>query len=63
MSEKVVMNVSETAEALGISRTSLYNLMHADNDFPIIKVGTRRLVPVAGLKAWVEKHTELSRRQ
>lgn len=58
MTEKITLNITEAAEALNISRASLYNLMAAENDFPVVRLGGRRLVPVDGLKRWIESHTE-----
>ena len=50
--EKFAMSVSETAAALGISRPTVYTLLHRQ-DFPSFRVGGRTLVSVDGLRAWV----------
>ena len=49
--EKFAMSVSETAAALGISRPTVYTLLHRQ-DFPSFRVGGRTLVSVDGLRAW-----------
>ena len=54
LQEKIALNVTETAEVLGVSRTVVYQLMHRE-DFPSFKVGKRTLVPKAALEAWVNK--------
>lgn len=59
MQEKIALNVTETAEVLGVSRTVVYQLMHRD-DFPSFKIGKRTLVPKAALEAWVNKQAEFS---
>ncbi len=50
--EKFAMSVSETAAALGVSRPTVYSLLHKQG-FPAFRVGGRTLVSVDGLRAWV----------
>ena len=53
MSEKkFAMSVSETAAALGVSRPTVYTLLHK-RGFPAFKVGGRTLVSAEGLREWV----------
>lgn len=59
MQDKIALNVTETAEVLGVSRTVVYQLMHRE-DFPSFKVGKRTLVPRAALEAWVNKQANFS---
>ncbi len=54
--EKLALSVTETAELLGVSRPTVYQLIHRE-DFPAFKVGTRTLISRAGLAAWVEKQS------
>lgn len=51
--EKMALSVSETATLLGVSRPTVYQLMHRE-DFPAFKVGTRTLISRAGLETWVD---------
>lgn len=53
---KLVYSVAEAAEALGISRPTLYALLHRE-DFPSFRVGGRVLVSVEGLRLWVAAQT------
>ena len=53
--EKIALNVSEAAEALGVSRPVLYQLIHRD-DFPALKIGKRTLIPRAALEEWINAH-------
>lgn len=49
---ELTYNVTEAAAALGISRRSMYDLMHRE-DFPTLKVGGRRLISRELLAEWV----------
>lgn len=49
---ELVYNVTEAAEALGISRRSMYDLIHREG-FPTLKVGSRRLISRELLAEWV----------
>lgn len=55
--EKMTLNASELAQELNISRPTAYALMRRD-DFPVLKVGTRKLVPRAQLEEWIARQTE-----
>lgn len=53
MTEKLTLSVTEAAEALGISRRSMYELLN-QKDFPAaLKVGRRRLISRELLAEWV----------
>lgn len=52
--EKLALTVNEAAELLGVSRCTVYNLIHRA-DFPTLKVGGRRLISRALLARWVEQ--------
>ena len=49
---KVTLSVTETAAALGVSRPTVYTLLHRQ-DFPAFRVGGRTLVSAEGLREWV----------
>ena len=54
MTEKMVLSVTEAAEALGISRRTMYELINRE-DFPAaLKVGRRRLISKELLADWVK---------
>lgn len=55
--EKAVYNVDEAAEALGVSRSTIYQLIHRE-DFPTLKIANRRLISREGLQEWVRKNTQ-----
>lgn len=56
--EPVSCSVAEAAQALGVSRPTVYRLI-ARSDFPAFKVGGRTLVSIAGLRSWVASQTEV----
>ena len=47
-------SVTEAAKALGISRRTMYELIHRE-DFPTLKVGGRRLISKELLAEWVRQ--------
>ena len=50
------LNAEMVAKVLGVSPSSGYELMH-ENDFPVLKVGSRMVVPKEKFMEWVERHT------
>lgn len=54
MSEKLAYNSKEAAAALGVSLPTFYELSNRD-DFPVVRVGRRVLIPVDSLREWLAK--------
>lgn len=52
---KFAISIPEAAKASGLSRSYLYKLS-AEGKLPILKVGTRCLVPVDSFKQWLLEH-------
>lgn len=50
------LNAELVAKALGVSPSSGYELMH-EPGFPVLKIGSRMVVPKEKFRAWVEQHT------
>ena len=50
------LNAETVAKVLGVSPSSGYELMH-EADFPVLKVGSRMVVPKEKFVEWVERHT------
>lgn len=50
------LNAGTIAKVLGISAASSYELIHK-SDFPVLKIGSRMVVPKEKFIAWVEQHT------
>lgn len=57
MADRLTYSPTETAQALGVSRPTVYKLM-ARADFPSFKVGSRTLVSAEGLRTWVQAQVE-----
>lgn len=51
---KQFFTVDEAAKYLCVSRTLLYDRIRA-GDLPSLKIGGRRLIPLAALEAWVQE--------
>lgn len=51
------LNAEVVAKVLGIAPSSSYELMH-EVDFPVLKVGSRMMVPKEKFIQWVENHTQ-----
>ena len=50
------LNADVVAKVLGIAPSSSYELMH-EVDFPVLKVGSRIVVPKEKFIQWVEQNT------
>ena len=50
------LNASMISQVLGVSSSSCYELMH-EPDFPVLKVGSRMVVPKEKFIQWVEQNT------
>ena len=50
--EKLAFTINETANAIGVGRTKVYNLI-SEGKIPTIKIGKRTLVPADGLRAFM----------
>ncbi len=50
------LNAAMVAKVLGVSPSSGYELLH-EPDFPVLKVGSRMVVPKEKFQEWVEQHT------
>lgn len=55
--EKIAVSVTEAAQLLGLSRPTLYKLIHR-GDFPVMRVGSRTLIHREKLKEWAAAQTE-----
>ncbi len=53
---KMLLTVREAAETLGISRATVYTLIHRD-DFPSIRIGSKILINAKKLQEWVDNQS------
>lgn len=54
--ERALLSVEEAAEALGVSRTTMYGLIR-DSEIQTVRVGRRRLVPAEEIAAYIARAT------
>lgn len=50
------LNAETVAKVLGVAPSSGYELMH-EPGFPILKIGSRLVIPKEKFIQWVEEHT------
>ena len=50
------LNAELVAQVLGISQAGAYDLLHSEG-FPVLKIGTRMVVPKEKFRKWVEEQT------
>ena len=53
----LLLNANLVAQVLGVSQSSGYELMH-EPCFPVLRVGSRMVVPKEQFIRWVTEHTE-----
>jgi excisionase family DNA binding protein len=56
MPDKLLCSVADAGKALGVGRTKTYELL-AKGDLASIQIGTRRLVKMESIKAFIERAT------
>jgi len=49
------LNAETAAALLGVSISSMYELMH-EKGFPVLKIGSRLVIPKDKLRVWVERN-------
>ncbi len=54
MENKLLLSAEEAASRLGVGRTTIFELLAA-GDLQSLKIGRRRLIPVAALAAFVQR--------
>ena len=53
----LLLNVKQLAELLGVSDSSVYELIQED-DFPTLRIGKRIVIPKEELRKWISAHTK-----
>lgn len=53
---RITITPKEAASMLGLSLTTMYELVHSDG-FPCIRVGKKILINVEGLRNWLNERT------
>ena len=58
MDEKIALSVTEAAEMIGVSKSTMYEIVRREDcDFAFM-LGGRRLISRAKLEAWIARQTE-----
>lgn len=50
--QKLTLSIPELSHYLGIGLSAAYQLAHT-HDFPVVKIGSRLLVPISELELWL----------
>jgi excisionase family DNA binding protein len=54
--EPLLVRVEEAARILSLSRSTIYQMLDR-GELPSVRRGTARRIPLAALRAWVERQT------
>ena len=52
--ERIALSIEQAAEMVDLSRATFLKLVYA-GEIPSKQIGRRRLIPTAGLKAWINE--------
>ncbi len=58
-SEPLIVRVEEAARLLSLSRSTIYEMMDR-GELPSVRCGAARRIPMAALRAWVERQTDIA---
>ena len=58
--DKLLLRPVEAAEAIGIGRSKVYELI-ARGELPSVRIGSSVRVPVDALRAWITRQLEAAR--
>jgi excisionase family DNA binding protein len=53
----ILLRVQEAANLLGVSRAKMYEVLAANNQIPVVRIGHSIRVPRAALETWVNDQT------
>ena len=56
--DRATLSVEEMAAVVGVSRPTAYQLAHAEDGPPVLRIGRRIRVPREGLMRWMERRSE-----
>lgn len=57
ISDKILLTVSEAAEALGLSRSTVYSQLIHQPGFPVVRLGGSVRINRQRLQEWADAHT------
>jgi excisionase family DNA binding protein len=56
-SPRILLRVQEAADLLGLSRATMYGLLAANEQIPVVRIGRSVRIPLAALQTWVDQQT------
>jgi excisionase family DNA binding protein len=56
-STRLLLRVQEAADRLGLSRATLYNMLAAGTEIPVVRIGRSVCIPMVELQNWVAQQT------
>jgi len=59
--EQQTISIEEMAKQLGISKPTAYKLANSE-DFPLLKIGKRKIIPVKRFLEWIQKNSEVAQK-
>lgn len=63
MTEKMLLTIPEVAQALGLSRSTVYSTLLHREDFPVVRLGGSVRVNREKLQQWLDARTKGGMRQ
>lgn len=55
LSEKKLLSPSEAMPILGVSRSTMYEVLLKDPSFPVLKIGRKYFINKQGLQNWIDQ--------
>ncbi|NFL33883.1 helix-turn-helix domain-containing protein [Clostridium botulinum] len=55
LSEKKLLSPTEVMPILGVSRSTMYEVLLKDPSFPVLKIGRKYFINKQGLQSWIDK--------
>ena len=54
----LLLSVKQLVDLMGVSDSTIYELIHVEKDFPVLRIGKRIVVPKEELRKWISAHTK-----
>ena len=52
------LRLPDVMHLCGLSRSTIYELIRDEKDFPVLRIGKRIVVPKEELRKWISAHTK-----
>ena len=54
----LLLSVKQLVDLMGVSDSTIYELIRDEKDFPVLRIGKRIVVPKEELRKWISTHTK-----